>query len=229
MSCSKYHQCMYCCHGFQCFRPGHFSVLKVITRIFVFLSFVAFPHGPQPIRIRQLGKLSAEFSDSRHMSDRRLLFGHRWGRQGASPWYGNYSRFFLPCDHFLVRYIMLFRMYLTYDMHTNNTFLLCISGPMVYGICFCPVSRKKELKDLKVAGKKSSIQTWKNTNNINSIIHYFNKFTVLLSDSKTLTEAEREALFEKLDEAKTYVGWALQVLSPNTISNSMLQRYLTHF
>lgn len=47
-----------------------------------------------------------------------------------------------------------------------------------------------------------------------------------LSDSKTLTEAERENLFEKLDEAKSYVGWALQILSPNTISTSMLQRYL---
>ncbi|CAF92579.1 unnamed protein product [Tetraodon nigroviridis] len=71
-----------------------------------------------------------------------------------------------------------------------------VLGPMVYGICFCPISRKDELKDLKVA------------------------------DSKTLTEAEREALFEKLDEAKSYIGWALQVLSPNTISTSMLQRYL---
>lgn len=59
-----------------------------------------------------------------------------------------------------------------------------------------------------------------------SVMNYFNKF-VLLSDSKTLTEAERETLFEKLDEAKSYIGWALQVLSPNTISTSMLQRYLT--
>lgn len=46
-----------------------------------------------------------------------------------------------------------------------------------------------------------------------------------LSDSKTLTEAERENLFQKLDEARSYVGWALQILSPNTISTSMLQRY----
>ncbi len=28
----------------------------------------------------------------------------------------------------------------------------CISGPMVYGICFCPVSRKEDLKNSKVAG-----------------------------------------------------------------------------
>ncbi|XP_013860398.1 ribonuclease H2 subunit A [Austrofundulus limnaeus] len=69
-----------------------------------------------------------------------------------------------------------------------------VLGPMVYGICFCPISKNQELKDLKVA------------------------------DSKTLTEAERENLFQKLDEAKSYVGWALDVLSPNVISTSMLQR-----
>uniref|UniRef100_A0A8B9JLW6 Ribonuclease n=1 Tax=Astyanax mexicanus TaxID=7994 RepID=A0A8B9JLW6_ASTMX len=45
-----------------------------------------------------------------------------------------------------------------------------------------------------------------------------------LNYSKTLSEAERENLFEKLDEAKSFVGWALQILSPNTISTSMLQR-----
>uniref|UniRef100_A0A3B3CAC5 Ribonuclease n=1 Tax=Oryzias melastigma TaxID=30732 RepID=A0A3B3CAC5_ORYME len=69
-----------------------------------------------------------------------------------------------------------------------------VLGPMVYGICFCPVSKKQELKDLKVA------------------------------DSKTLSEEERENLFQNLDEAKSYVGWALHVLAPNTISTSMLQR-----
>lgn len=69
-----------------------------------------------------------------------------------------------------------------------------VLGPMVYGICFCPIDRKEDLKKLKVA------------------------------DSKTLTEVERENLFCKLDEAKSFVGWALQILSPNTISTSMLQR-----
>uniref|UniRef100_A0A3Q3W956 Ribonuclease n=1 Tax=Mola mola TaxID=94237 RepID=A0A3Q3W956_MOLML len=69
-----------------------------------------------------------------------------------------------------------------------------VLGPMVYGICFCPISKKDKLKELKVA------------------------------DSKTLTETERENLFEKLDGAKSYIGWALQILSPNTISTSMLQR-----
>ncbi|XP_041960362.1 ribonuclease H2 subunit A isoform X1 [Alosa sapidissima] len=69
-----------------------------------------------------------------------------------------------------------------------------VLGPMVYGICFCPVSKKEDLKGLKLA------------------------------DSKTLTEEQRESLFKKLDEAKSFVGWTLQVLSPNTISTSMLQR-----
>ncbi|XP_056136853.1 ribonuclease H2 subunit A [Lampris incognitus] len=69
-----------------------------------------------------------------------------------------------------------------------------VLGPMVYGICYCPVSKKEELKNLKVA------------------------------DSKTLSETERERLFKKLDETKSFVGWALQILSPNTISTSMLQR-----
>ncbi|XP_038131277.1 ribonuclease H2 subunit A [Cyprinodon tularosa] len=69
-----------------------------------------------------------------------------------------------------------------------------VLGPMIYGICFCPLSKKEELKDLKVA------------------------------DSKTLTEAERENLFQKVDEAQSWLGWAVQILSPNMISTSMLQR-----
>ncbi|XP_030052810.1 ribonuclease H2 subunit A [Microcaecilia unicolor] len=69
-----------------------------------------------------------------------------------------------------------------------------VLGPMVYGICFCPLSNKQDLEELKVA------------------------------DSKTLSEAERERLFEKLDSLKEYLGWALQILSPNVISTSMQQR-----
>ncbi|KAG8546587.1 hypothetical protein GDO81_018565 [Engystomops pustulosus] len=69
-----------------------------------------------------------------------------------------------------------------------------VLGPMVYGICYCPVSRKKDLEDLKVA------------------------------DSKTLSESERERLFEKLDRAPDFIGWAVHILSPNVISTSMQQR-----
>jgi len=39
------------------------------------------------------------------------------------------------------------------SIHTHSAFV-CDSGPMVYGICFCPVSKKEELKDLKVAGNQ---------------------------------------------------------------------------
>ncbi|KAH0629652.1 hypothetical protein JD844_011883 [Phrynosoma platyrhinos] len=69
-----------------------------------------------------------------------------------------------------------------------------VLGPMVYGICYCPVARQGDLETLKVA------------------------------DSKTLTEAQREQLFEKLDAAKDFVGWALHILSPNFISTSMQRR-----
>ncbi|XP_006631552.2 ribonuclease H2 subunit A [Lepisosteus oculatus] len=69
-----------------------------------------------------------------------------------------------------------------------------VLGPMVYGICYCPISKKTDLQDLKVA------------------------------DSKTLSEVERENLFGQLEEANSYVGWALHILSPNTISTGMLQR-----
>ena len=43
-------------------------------------------------------------------------------------------------------------------------------------------------------------------------------------DSKTLTENERERLFAKMEEDGDFVGWSLDVLSPNLISISMLGR-----
>ncbi|XP_010611670.1 ribonuclease H2 subunit A isoform X2 [Fukomys damarensis] len=65
---------------------------------------------------------------------------------------------------------------------------------MVYAICYCPQSRLADLEALKVA------------------------------DSKTLSESERERLFAKMEEDRDFVGWALDVLSPNLISTSMLGR-----
>lgn len=44
------------------------------------------------------------------------------------------------------------------------------------------------------------------------------------SDSKTLAENERERLFAKMKEDGDFVGWALDILSPNLISTSMLGR-----
>ncbi|XP_058513565.1 ribonuclease H2 subunit A-like [Ochotona princeps] len=69
-----------------------------------------------------------------------------------------------------------------------------VLGPMVYAICYCPLSHLAELEALKVA------------------------------DSKTLSESERERLFAKMNQDGDAVGWALDVLSPNLISTSMLGR-----
>ncbi|XP_011850313.1 PREDICTED: ribonuclease H2 subunit A isoform X5 [Mandrillus leucophaeus] len=69
-----------------------------------------------------------------------------------------------------------------------------VLGPMVYAICYCPLSHLADLEALKVA------------------------------DSKTLLESERERLFAKMEENRDFVGWALDVLSPNLISTSMLGR-----
>ncbi|XP_022414167.1 ribonuclease H2 subunit A isoform X2 [Delphinapterus leucas] len=69
-----------------------------------------------------------------------------------------------------------------------------VLGPMVYAICYCPLSRLADLEALKVA------------------------------DSKTLSESERHRLFAKMEEDGDFVGWALDMLSPNLISTSMLGR-----
>ncbi|XP_026481676.1 ribonuclease H2 subunit A-like [Ctenocephalides felis] len=69
--------------------------------------------------------------------------------------------------------------------------------PMVYGIAFCPLSKSEVLKTLGCA------------------------------DSKQLTEEKRDAIFDKInieDYAHESMGWAVDVISPNYISNSMLKR-----
>lgn len=53
---------------------------------------------------------------------------------------------------------------------------------------------------------------------------HFPSLPILLSDSKTLSESERDRLFVKMQEDGDFVGWALDVLSPNLISTSMLGR-----
>ncbi|XP_052772416.1 ribonuclease H2 subunit A-like [Mya arenaria] len=69
-----------------------------------------------------------------------------------------------------------------------------VLGPMVYGTCYSPISKKEELKALGFA------------------------------DSKTLTEEQREAIFEQLTGAGEIIGWMVEILSPTYISNSMLRR-----
>lgn len=65
---------------------------------------------------------------------------------------------------------------------------------MVYGITYCPESRAPELKSIGCA------------------------------DSKTLAEDQREKLFERLDSMKDFVGWAVEMISPNSICKSMFKR-----
>lgn len=69
-----------------------------------------------------------------------------------------------------------------------------VLGPMVYGICFCPVNKHSELKASGVA------------------------------DSKTLTEEQREKIFGIIHENCDYVGWSVEVISPLYISNCMYKR-----
>lgn len=68
---------------------------------------------------------------------------------------------------------------------------------MVYGIAFCPKSKESILKELGCA------------------------------DSKQLTEPERDAVFintNQKDYATEAAGWAVNVISPQEISTSMLRR-----
>lgn len=70
-----------------------------------------------------------------------------------------------------------------------------VLGPMVYGTCFSPLSIKKEVEKIGFA------------------------------DSKTLSEDQREELFKKIADASDRIGWIVDILSPNFISNSMLRRF----
>ena len=65
---------------------------------------------------------------------------------------------------------------------------------MVYGITYCPESWAEELRKFGCA------------------------------DSKTLTEDQREELFEKISTLKESCGWAVEIISPNSICNSMFKR-----
>ena len=76
---------------------------------------------------------------------------------------------------------------------------------MVYGICDFPLSKSEEVKNLGVAGK---------------LIY----LAETISGSKTLTEEQREDLFKIIDENKEFIGWAMDISSPNYLSNSMLRR-----
>jgi len=69
-----------------------------------------------------------------------------------------------------------------------------VLGPMVYGICYCPISMKEKLADLGFA------------------------------DSKVLTEDNRDKLLTVIEENIDFIGWAIKIIAPTDISTKMLKR-----
>lgn len=65
---------------------------------------------------------------------------------------------------------------------------------MVYGIAFCPLTSKEKLVELKCA------------------------------DSKELNEEKRDNIFAEILKSNDQIGYAVEVISPNTICNSMYSR-----
>ncbi|KAJ8927969.1 hypothetical protein NQ314_019494 [Rhamnusium bicolor] len=69
-----------------------------------------------------------------------------------------------------------------------------VLGPMVYGTAFCPINEQMVLETLECA------------------------------DSKALNEEKRDVIFSNICESSKKVGWAVEVIAPNSICNSMLSR-----
>jgi len=68
-----------------------------------------------------------------------------------------------------------------------------VLGPMVYGICYCPISFMEELKELGFA------------------------------DSKTLKKEDRDKLLSVIEQNIENIGWAIKIISPTSLSNDMLR------
>ncbi|CAG9820319.1 unnamed protein product [Phaedon cochleariae] len=69
-----------------------------------------------------------------------------------------------------------------------------VLGPMVYGCAFCPINEQMILEQLECA------------------------------DSKALNEEKRDVIFSNICKSNKSVGWAVEVISPNSICNNMLSR-----
>lgn len=90
---------------------------------------------------------------------------------------------------------------------------MIVLGPMVYGAAYYPVRLQNNLKGDKFQGMERS----------KHMLHVcLPLFHHIFADSKTLTEKERSAMFEKMKEYN--IGWFATVLSPIVISNAMLKR-----
>lgn len=68
-----------------------------------------------------------------------------------------------------------------------------VLGPMVYGICYCPISFMEQLKELGFA------------------------------DSKTLKKEARDNLLAVIEQNSENIGWAIKIICPTQISNDMLR------
>lgn len=65
---------------------------------------------------------------------------------------------------------------------------------MVYGTAFCPINEQSVLQKLECA------------------------------DSKALNEEKRDDIFSNICKSSNVIGWAVDIISPNSICNSMLSR-----
>jgi len=68
---------------------------------------------------------------------------------------------------------------------------------MVYGTAYCSVNNETILKTLKCA------------------------------DSKSLSEEARDGIFDNISKQVELLGWAVHIISPTTISNCSLMRYIS--
>lgn len=66
---------------------------------------------------------------------------------------------------------------------------------MVYSVFYCPANEVEILKEIGC------------------------------TDSKALTEKKRENIFELINSHNDKVGWIVDAISPNLISNRMLKRF----
>ncbi|CAG8595728.1 8782_t:CDS:2 [Paraglomus occultum] len=94
-----------------------------------------------------------------------------------------------------------------------------VLGPMVYGVCYCPLSKYKEVSTLGFVGSINLIANWSIT--IRQAEHWRNLGTI---DSKTLKETDREAHFTLIQSRNDIIGWSVRVLSPQEISWNMLNK-----
>lgn len=97
-------------------------------------------------------------------------------------------------DHIIANNLIDHLIISNYDKKSFEEIEVCVGideagrgpvlGPMVYSALFCPMDKQENLKEMKCA------------------------------DSKTLTEKDREKIFETIQAENKFCGFAIKVLSP---------------